>query len=137
MRIITNIILWIVRVAGTVQLVLGALFWMGHAYTFIPLHIINGVLIVLTLWTVAMLALVVRARRGLAVCALLWGLALPAFGLRHAAVLVGPMHWIVRVVHLLMGLFAMGLAGTLGNAILAAVPAQTRQSDVPTSEAAA
>src|SRR3954468_595067 len=113
MRATANVSIWIVRVAGTLQLVLGALFWTGHAYTYVPLHIITGALIVLTLWTVAVLALIARTHRGLALFALLWGLALPAFGIHQAALLIGPMHWVVRVIHLLMGLAAMGLAGTL------------------------
>jgi hypothetical protein len=120
--------IWIVRVAGTLQLLLGALFWTGHAYSFLPLHIISGVVIVLTLWTVAVLALVVRTRRGLALFGLVWGLALPAFGMVQATVLVGSMHWIVRVLHLIMGLAAMALAGMLGQAILAAVPGRVRES---------
>ena len=128
MRTIAGISLWIVRVAGIVQLVLGAFFWTGHAYTLLPLHIVSGALIVLTLWMVAVLALITRTRRGLALFGLLWGLALPAFGLRQAAVLAGSMHWIVRVVHLLMGLAAMAIAGTLGQAILAAVPSRVRDS---------
>ena len=122
MRATANISIWIVRVAGTLQLVLGALFWTGHAYTFVPLHIVSGILIVLTLWTVAVLALVIRTNRGLASFALFWGLALPAFGMRQATMLIGPTHWIVRVIHLLMGLVAMGVAATLGQTILAAVP---------------
>jgi hypothetical protein len=128
MRATSAISLWIVRVAGTLQLVLGVLFWTGHAYTYVPLHIINGAVIVLTLWTVAVLALIARTHRGLASFALLWGLALPAFGMRQATLLIGPMHWIVRVIHLLMGLAAMALAGTLGQAILAAVPGRVPES---------
>ena|SRR5690348_13807531 len=128
MRTTAGISLWIVRIAGTVQLVLGALFWSGHAYALLPLHIISGMLIVLTLWTVAVLALINGTRPGLAVFSLMWGLALPAFGLRQATILVGSMHWIVRVVHLLMGLAAMGLAGTMGQAILSAVPGRVRDS---------
>lgn len=127
MRTTAGISLWIVRIAGTIQLVLGILFWTGHAYAYLPLHIINGVVIVLTLWTVAVLALVARTHTGLAVFGLAWGLALPAFGLRQATLLGGSMHWIVRVVHLLMGLAAMGIAGTLGQALLAAVPARAHQ----------
>jgi hypothetical protein len=42
----------------------------------------------------------------------------------QAGVLAGSMHWLIRVVHLLMGLAAMGIAGTLGQAILATVPAR-------------
>jgi hypothetical protein len=128
MRTAAAISLWIVRIAGTLQLVLGALFWTGHAYTLLPLHIISGTVIVLTLWMVAVMALVTGTRRGLASFGLLWGLALPAFGLGQAAVLVGSMHWVVRVVHLLMGLAAMALAGTLGQAILAAEPARVRNA---------
>ena len=128
MRPTAAISLWIVRLAGTLQLVLGALFWTGHAYIFLPLHIISGTVIVLTLWTVAVLALIAGIRRGLALFGLVWGFALPAFGMQQAAMLVGSMHWIVRVLHLLMGLAAMALAGTLGQAILAAVPGGDRES---------
>jgi len=128
MRATAAISLWIVRVAGTLQLLLGALFWTGHAYSFLPLHIISGVVIVLTLWTVAVLALVARTRRGLALFGLVWGLALPAFGMQQASMLAGSLHWIVRVLHLLMGLAAMALAGMLGQAILAAVPGRVRES---------
>lgn len=128
MRATAAISLWIVRVAGTLQLVLGALFWTGHAYTYVPVHIINGIVIVLTLWTVAVLALIARTRRGLAVFGLLWGLALPAFGIHQAALLIGPLHWIIRVIHLLMGLAAMALGGMLGQAILAAVPGRVTRS---------
>jgi len=127
MRTTAAISLWIVRIAGTIQLVLGILFWTGHAYSYLPLHIVSGIVIVLTLWTVAVLALVARTSRRLAMFGLAWGLALPALGLTQATVLAGSLHWIIRVVHLLMGLAAMGVAGALGQAILAAVPARVPQ----------
>jgi hypothetical protein len=130
MRITASASIWIVRISGTLQLVLGALFWTGHAYGLLPLHIINGIVIVLTLWTVAVLGLVAGARRGLAVFGLFWGLALPAFGMVQAGVLAGSMHWVVRVAHLVMGLAAMGIAGTLGQAILATVPARVAESQM-------
>jgi hypothetical protein len=120
--------IWIVRVAGTLQLLLGALFWTGYGYSFLPLHLVSGVVIVLTLWTVAVLALVTRTHRGLALFGILWGLALPAFGMVQAGVLTGPLHWIIRVVHLLMGLAAMAVAGTLGQAMLGAVPRRAGES---------
>lgn len=137
MRATATLCIWIMRVAGTLQLLLGALFWTGHAYSFLPLHIVSGVVIVLTLWTVAVMALVVGTHRGLTLFGLLWGLALPAFGMVQASVLVGSMHWIIRVLHLVMGLVAMGVAGTLGQAILVAVSghagAMTRTTGVATS----
>ena len=123
MRIVTLIILWTVRVAGIVQLTLGALFWAGTAISFIPLHIRIGYLIVLCLWTMATVALVTRVGGGLAIFALLWGIALPAVGLQQAMILVGPMHWIIRVIHLLMGLTALGLADRLAGRVLASTSA--------------
>ena len=131
MRTITNISLWTVRVSGTLQLLLGILFWTGHAYQLLPLHIVNGFVIVLTLWTTAALAFVARTRRGLAAFGVFWGIALPAFGIIQATVLTGSMHWIIRVAHLVMGLVAMGIAGTLGQTVLAILPA--RRSDLPTT----
>ena len=129
MRATTNIGLWLVRVTGTLQLAFGALFWTGHAYRYVPLHIINGLVFVLTLWTVAVLALVARTHRRLAAFALFWGFALPAFGITQATVLIGPMHWIVRVVHFLMGFAAMAMGGMLGQAVLAAGPARGAESE--------
>lgn len=120
MRTTTLIILWVVRLAGIAQLALGLLIWAGLAAGAIALHIRIGFLIVLCLWIMAAMALVTRASLGLAVFALLWGIALPAFGLAHAAILVGPMHWIVRVVHLLMGIAALGLADRLARGLMRA-----------------
>jgi hypothetical protein len=128
MRAISRSILWIVRLAGTLQLVLGALFWTGHAYTYVPLHLVGGVVIVLALWTAAVLALFARTHRGLALFGLGWGVALSIFGMSQASLLVGPMHWIVRVTHLVMGLAAMALAAILSQAILASKPARVRDS---------
>ena len=119
MRTATAIILWIVRVAGVLQLLSGALFWAGRGIDYLPVHVLIGVSIVLALWTLAVFAFVARTRTGLAVFAVIWGLALPALGIRQAAILVGPTHWIIRVVHLLMGLIALGVAVPLSTAILA------------------
>jgi hypothetical protein len=118
MRTATLVTLWIVRLAGITQIVLGLLFWSGRAIHLIPLHMSIGFLVVLGLWTIAVLALVARTRRGLAVFALVWGIALPALGIPQAAILVGPWHWIVRVVHLAMGLAALAVADRLATGIL-------------------
>ena len=118
MRAATIATVWIVRVAGIVQIVLGLLFWTGRALGYIPLHMSVGFVVVLGLWTLALLALVARTGAGLAAFAILWGLALPALGMTQAAILVGPWHWVIRVVHLLMGLIALGLADNLAKRVL-------------------
>lgn len=118
MRAATLATMWIVRVAGIVQIVFGLLFWTGRALGYIPLHMSVGFVVVLGLWTLALLALVARTGAGLALFGILWGLALPALGMTQAAILVGPWHWIIRVVHLLMGLTALGLADRLATRVL-------------------
>jgi hypothetical protein len=44
-------------------------------------HMMTGFLIVLALWTLAILALIARVRRGPAAFALLWGLVTPVLGI--------------------------------------------------------
>lgn len=118
MRTGTLITLWLVRLAGITQVVLGLLFWTGRALTYIPLHISIGFVVVLGLWTLAILALFARAPLALVGFALLWGLALPALGMTQATILIGPWHWIIRVLHLLMGLAALGVADRLASHVL-------------------
>jgi hypothetical protein len=118
MRTGTLITLWLVRLAGIAQVVLGLLFWTGRALTYIPLHISIGFVVVLGLWTLAILALFARAPLALVGFALLWGLALPALGMTQATILIGPWHWIIRVLHLLMGLAALGVADRLASHVL-------------------
>lgn len=113
------VLTWIVRVAGIVQILLGLSIWIGPGLPYTWLHIQTGVLIVAGLWILAVLALIVRGRPALAGFALLWGLALPAFGMVQSEILVGEWHWIVRVVHLLMGLIALGTADALAKHVLA------------------
>src|ERR1041384_5860259 len=98
MRTTIEVLSWIIRVAAVVQLVLGILFWTGHAITYIPVHMIVGSALVLALWGVAALALKARVKRGLAFFELVWGLALASFGMVQAGILIGSLHWIVRVV---------------------------------------
>lgn len=120
MRTAALVLMWIVRVAGIVQILLGLSIWIGVSGRFYSLHIPNGILIVGGLWGLAVLVLLARGRPGPAAFAFLWGLALPAFGLRQAEMLVGPWHWIIQVTHLLMGLIALGTADSLAKHVLTA-----------------
>ena len=120
MRTTIAVLSWIIRVAAVVQLLLGILFWTGHAITYIPVHIVVGSALVVALWVIAVLALVARVKRGLAVFELVWGLALASFGMMQAGILIGSLHWIIRVVHLAMAVSAVKLGEGLANALLAA-----------------
>ncbi len=101
-------------VVGAVLLVLGVLFWTGHALSLVQLHMTLGVLFVLLLWAVAAAGARAGAPAGLVVTTALWGLVVPALGFAQTRLLPGSSHWTVRVAHLLVGLVAMGLGGRLG-----------------------
>jgi hypothetical protein len=108
----------IVMVAGVVQLILGMLFWADVGKSLIPLHATIGSILVLSLWVMAFLSARAGAPIGLVVLVVVWGLILPVVGLGQTSVLHGSLHWIVQVVHLLLGLTALGLAALLSSKML-------------------
>jgi hypothetical protein len=114
----------VVIVAGLVQLVLGSLFWAGIGTGLIPVHVTIGIVFVLSLWTLAYLAWRAGASIGLVILVVVWGLVLPGVGIGQENVLLGSSHWIVQVVHLLLGVAAMGLASMLASRVPTSQPAR-------------
>src|SRR5438445_399523 len=98
----------LIRVTGTIQIILGVLFWTGHADTLVPIHVLIGSVLVLSLWTLALAAARAGVDRRLVILALVWGLIVPILGLAQTMILTGGAHWVVQVVHLLVGLGAIG-----------------------------
>jgi hypothetical protein len=105
----------LIRVTGVIQLVLGVAFWTGNALGLVPLHQLIGFVIVLSLWTMAALAARAGVQPGLVAAAAVWGLIVPVLGLTQEQLLPGSAHWLVEVLHLLVGLVALGLADTLAT----------------------
>jgi len=99
------------------QLVLGILFWTGHALGLMQVHMVMGGLLVLALWALALLCARAGAPRALVVLSMVWTAILPVLGFAQFQLLPGPHHWIVRVVHLVVGLVAMPLAGRLSISV--------------------
>lgn len=118
MRPATNIARWVVRITGPALVLLGLAFWLGYARTLVPLHMALGGLLDLGLLVLAVVAFIAGARRGLAALGLVWVLVLPALGMAQMSLLPGPSHWIIRVLHLVVGLAAMGIADRLARGVL-------------------
>lgn len=108
MKTVTTIAHTLVRLAGLTAIVLGVLFWTGNAQVLIPVHMLIGLVLVLSLWTLAFLAAQAGVNRGFVALAVVWGFIVPVLGLTQGQLLPGDYHWVIKVVHLLVGLGAMG-----------------------------
>jgi hypothetical protein len=100
----------VLRVCGALALILGLLFWTGNSLNLVPIHMLLGLLVVLSLWIVGIGQAFSRGGSWpLAGGALLLGLLVIVVGMRQSALLVGSFHWVIRVVHLLLGILAVGV----------------------------
>lgn len=103
----------LLRALGGALIILGISFWTGHWAGLIPLHRAIGSIFVLTLWTIAALALKERRAMRLAVFSIVWGVVIAEVGFIQQRVLIGDLHWIVRVLHLAIALASMPMAERL------------------------
>jgi hypothetical protein len=117
MRVSATVFQMLVRVCGVVQIILGLLFWSNNARTLVPVHMLIGTVLVLSLWALAVVAAISGVNIGLVAFAILWGLVTLLFGLTQAQILPGTSHWIIQVLHLLIGLGAIGQGENLGRRI--------------------
>jgi hypothetical protein len=100
----------LLRLGGALAAILGILFWSGNALNLIPIHMLLGLLVVLSLWIVGIgQAFSSGGSWPLAGGALLLGLLVIVVGMRQSSLLVGPFHWVIQVVHLLLGILAVGI----------------------------
>jgi hypothetical protein len=104
---------WLIRLLAVVQLTLGILFWTGNAYSFVQLHMFSGILLVLALWIQAGIAARAGIGFGLPAAAFVWGIVVVALGMTQDSLLTGDLHWLIKVIHLLVGLGAVGQAEAL------------------------
>jgi hypothetical protein len=110
---------WLVRVTGLIQIVLGVLIWTGNADSLIPIHMLNGLVLIFSLLVLAVLAAFARVNPALVALAIVWGLITVLLGLTQQRLLPGQMHWLIQVLHLLVGLGAIGQAESLAQRIKA------------------
>jgi hypothetical protein len=115
LRTTLTVLQMLIRVIGTIMVVLGVLFWTGNAYSLVNVHMLLGLTLVILLWVVAGLAGRAGVHLALVGLAVVGGLAVPVLGLTQASLLSGPMHWLIQVLHLLLGIGAIGLAETLSR----------------------
>jgi hypothetical protein len=114
MRLVIQVASIVLRLSAALALILGLLFWSGSALNLVPIHMLLGILVVCSLWTIG----VGQAFTGggswlFAAGALALGLIVVAVGRAQSGLLVGSFHWVIQVTHLLLGALAVGV-GQIG-----------------------
>lgn len=107
----------LVRLTAIVQIVLGVLFWTDNATGLIDLHQLSGIILVLALETIVVAAARAGVDRRMVWLAGVWGVVVVVLGLSQDSLLVGSAHWVIEVLHLLVGLGAIGLAEVLATRV--------------------
>jgi hypothetical protein len=128
MRTAVKAALAILLGCGALLLVLGLIIWtgIGDHEQLVAVHISIGVVLFLTLWTIAAIA----ARSGVPALtvafAAAWGLLVVLFGLAQEDLLTGSWHWTIQVLHVAISMGAIWwgrrLAQLIGRAQSARQP---------------
>jgi hypothetical protein len=99
----------VLRVAVLLTLILGLLFWFDIAKSLVALHMLLGIIVVLCLWVLGGFIVATKGGVGIGIGAFVLGLIVFLFGLTQRGILVGNLHWLIQVIHLLLGLAAAGM----------------------------
>lgn len=106
----------VLSLAGVLALILGLLMWAGHGPNLIQMHMLLGLLAVGALWIIGIAQTFSRAGSWfIAACAVVVGAVMIVIGLNQARLMLGPFHWVIQVLHLVLGLLVIGI-GHIGTA---------------------
>jgi len=81
------------------------------------MHMTIGIVLVIGLWTMCLLAAVSRVPAALPVIGLVLGLFVVWLGLNQTHLVTGGAHWLIQVLHLLVGVGAIGFSEMLARRI--------------------
>jgi hypothetical protein len=105
----------VLRISALAALVLGIIFWTGNADNLQIVHIVLGFLVVISLWVLGIAQGVRRGGSfGLALATFVVGFFVLLVGLFQTRWLTGSNHWVIQVIHLILGLSAISLGEMIG-----------------------
>lgn len=111
---VVRIIQWIAGLAGLAAVTLGLLIWLAQMDALRSVHMLFGFVVALSLLGFSILAVFTRGMRRLGGVGIVYALIVPIFGLTQETLLVGSLHWLIQIAHLLVGLGAIALIGIIG-----------------------
>jgi hypothetical protein len=97
-------------IAGALALISGLLIWAGITLNLVSMHMLLGFLSVAALWIVGIgQALSTGGSWTIAACAIAIGALTAYVGLYQSTWMIGPFHWVIQAIHLLLGILTIGL----------------------------
>jgi hypothetical protein len=103
----------IVGIAGLCALVLGLFIWIANI-DLTDIHMLFGLLVTLGLLVMSIIALTASRQRIWGLVGIVYAVILLIFGEAQSNILVGNLHWLIQVLHTLIGIGAIVLTGALG-----------------------
>ena len=117
MKTATTILNWLIRITGLFQLIIGVIFWVNQNDNLVPFHLLVGVILVFSLWIMAFMAVRAGVSWKMSTVVFFWGLVVVILGVTQTEILPGNLHWLIEVLHLLLGLGAIGLGEGLSAGV--------------------
>lgn len=108
---------WLSRLMGACELTLGLVIWFVGASS-VTIHIVLGVVVTLILLIISGIAFTARETRWPGVIGLVYTCVLPAFGFLQLGLLKGSLHWLIQLVHLIIGIGSIGIIHFIGGRYL-------------------
>ena len=107
---------WVARLIGLIALILGVILWTGSTVV-LGTHILTGFLMSVTIPLIGLVGFFARIKPGLPIIAVGWALLLPYVGFAQFRLFPGATHVIIQVIHLLIGICAIGITEALAAKI--------------------
>jgi hypothetical protein len=105
------------RGSGVLVMLLGLSMWAGYGLSLLNIHMLLGVIVVLALWTLAGVGAKAGASPVRVIVAVLWGFLVPVLGMMQTQIMPGSAHWVIRLIHLLVGGAAIAQGERLARAV--------------------
>jgi FtsH-binding integral membrane protein len=105
----------LVRITGVLALILGLLIWTENAGNLIMIHMLIGLVLVVSLLVLAALSTQAGVPIGLAAGVAVLALIALWLGMTQSSLLPGSSHWVIQILHLLVGMAAVGSGEAIGG----------------------
>jgi hypothetical protein len=117
MRLVLTSAQMLVRITGVLQLILGLLIWAESMFSLVGIHTLIGLVFVLSLWVLAAVSTRAGVPTTQAAGVIILGLIALIFGMVQTSLLPGSLHWIIQILHLLIGMAAVASGETIGGRV--------------------